>query len=93
MEGNTRISVKETLGLCQWKQHKLWFVEECLYYLDQRKWAKMQWIQNPNQSNVNNLKNVRHEASRHFRKKQREFLEANINELETNCKNKNIRDL
>jgi hypothetical protein len=93
MQRNTRISAKETLVLWEWKQHKPWFDEECLQYLDQRKLAKIQLLQNPNQSNVNNLKNVRHEASRHFTKKQREFLEANINELQTNCKNKNIRDL
>jgi len=27
----------------------------------------MQWLQDPNQSNADNLNNVRHEASRHFR--------------------------
>jgi hypothetical protein len=36
--------------------------------------------------------NVRREASRHFRKK-REYLKSEINELATNSKNKNIRDL
>jgi len=49
------------------KHHKLWFDEECLGFLDQRKQAKMQWVQDPNQSNVDNLNNVRCEASRHFR--------------------------
>jgi hypothetical protein len=39
------------------------------------------------------LNNVRHEASRHFRNKKREHLKDKINELETNSKNKNIRDL
>jgi hypothetical protein len=53
----------------------------------------MQWLQNPNQSNVDNLNNVRSEASRHFRNKKKEYLKAKINELETNSKNKNIRDL
>jgi hypothetical protein len=41
----------------------------------------------------NNLKNIRHETSRHFRNKKREYLKGKINELETNSKNKNIRDL
>jgi len=27
------------------KQHKPWFDEECLGFLDQRKQAKMQWVQ------------------------------------------------
>jgi len=53
----------------------------------------MQWIHDPSQSNVDNLKNVRHEASRHFRGKQKAYLRARIEELETNSKNKNIREL
>jgi hypothetical protein len=51
------------------EQHKPWFDEECLGILDQRKQAKMQWIQDPSQSNVDNLNNVRRAASRHFRGK------------------------
>jgi hypothetical protein len=37
--------------------------------------------------------NVRREASRHFRNKKREYLKDKINELATNSKNKNTRDL
>jgi len=51
------------------KQHKPWSDEECLRFLDQRKQTNMQWLQVPNQSNVENLNNVRCEASRHFRNK------------------------
>jgi hypothetical protein len=40
-----------------------------------------------------NLRNVRREASRHFRNKKREYLQDKINEIELNSKNKNIRDL
>jgi hypothetical protein len=47
----------------------------------------------PNQSNLDNLNNARHEATRHFRNKKGEYLKAKINELETNSKNKNIREL
>jgi hypothetical protein len=53
----------------------------------------MQWLQNPNQSNLDNLKNTRQGAGRHFRNKKREYLKAKMNELETNSKNKNIREL
>jgi hypothetical protein len=28
----------------------------------------MYWVQNPGKNNVDNLKNIRREASRHFRK-------------------------
>jgi hypothetical protein len=53
----------------------------------------MQWLQNPNQNYIDNLSNVRRESSRHFRHKKGEYLKAKINELETNSKNKNIKDL
>ena len=51
------------------------------------------WLQDPSKSNVDNLNNVRHEASRHFRNKKKEYLKAEIEGLETNRKIKNIRDL
>jgi hypothetical protein len=49
-------------------------------------------LQNPSQINGGNLQNLRHETSRTFRKKKWEYLKGKINELETNNKNKNIRD-
>ena len=61
-------------------------------FLDHRKQAKLQWVQDPSQSNVDNLKNVRREARRHFRNKKKAYLKATIDELETNSKIKNIRD-
>ena len=45
------------------------------------------------QTNVDNLNNVRREANRQFRNKKKEYLKAKIDELETNSKIKNIRDL
>jgi site-specific DNA-adenine methylase len=50
-------------------------------------------MQDPSVVNEDNLSNVRREASRHFRNKKREYLKDKINELESNSKNKNIRDL
>jgi hypothetical protein len=55
--------------------------------------AKMQWVQDPKQSNVGNLNNVRREASRHLMSPKKQYLKAKIDELETNRKIKNIRDL
>jgi hypothetical protein len=43
--------------------------------------------------NEDNLSDVSREDSRHFRKKKREYMKEKINYLETNSKNKNIRDL
>ena len=89
---NIQTSAKECLGLHELKQNKSWFDEECLGFLDQRTWAKMRWIQDPSQSNVDNLNNVRREVSRHFRNKKKTYLRAKIEELEIKSKIKNIRD-
>jgi len=53
----------------------------------------MQWLRDPSRSSVDNLNNVRGEAIRHFRDKKKEYLNAKIEQLETNSKIKNIRDL
>jgi hypothetical protein len=39
------------------------------------------------------VNNIRHEASRHFRNKKREYMKDRINKLATSSKNKSIRDL
>jgi len=72
---NIKTSAKESLGLHEWKQ------------------AKVQWIQDPRRSNVDNLNNVRRNASRHFRNKKKAHLKAKIEELETNSNVNNVRDL
>ena len=58
-----KTSVKENLGLHELKQNKPWFEEECLGFLVQRKRAKMQWMQDPSQSNIDILNNARREVS------------------------------
>jgi hypothetical protein len=90
---NIKILAKESLGYFELKKHKPWFDEGCSKLLDQRKQAKLQWLQDPSELNGDNLNSVRREASRHFRNKKREYLKDKINELATNSKNKNIRDL
>ena len=67
-----------TLGLYELKQQKPWFDVECLHFLDQTKQAKVQWLQDPNHSNVDSLYSVRHDVCRHFRNKKKEFLKAKI---------------
>ena len=42
----------------------------------------MQFLQDPNQSNFDNLK-VRHKGSRHFSNKQKEYLKVKNDDLET----------
>jgi hypothetical protein len=67
--------------------------EGCPKLVDQRKRGKLQWLQNLNEKNGVNLKIVRREASLYFKNKKRECLKDKINELLTNSKNKNVRDL
>jgi hypothetical protein len=50
-------------------------------------------LQDPSEINGGNLNNERHEASRHFRNKKRQYIKERINEFATNSKNKHIRDL
>jgi len=92
---NIKTSAKEGLGRHELKQHKPLFDKECLDFLHRRKQAKMQWIQDPSRRivRVDNLNNVRRDASRHLRKKKKAYLKAKIEELETNSKINNIRDL
>ena len=75
---NIKISAKGSLGLYELKQHEPWLDEECLHFLDQRKQAKRQWLQDPNQRNVDNLNHARREALKYFRNKKNEYLRAKI---------------
>jgi hypothetical protein len=49
-------------------------------------------LQDPSEINRDNL-NIRHETNRHFRNKKWEYLQDRSNELATNSKNMDIRDL
>jgi hypothetical protein len=78
---NIKISAKESLSYFELKKHKPGFEEGCSEVLDQRKQAKLQWLQVPSEINGNNLNIIRLEASRYFRNKKREYLKDRINEL------------
>jgi hypothetical protein len=56
--------------------------KESLGYFELKK--HMQWLQDPSEIRVNgdNLKNVRREASRHFRNKKREYLKEKLMSLQ-----------
>jgi hypothetical protein len=42
-----KISAKKVLNYYEFKKHKPWFDEGCSELLDQRKQAKLQWLQDP----------------------------------------------
>jgi hypothetical protein len=54
---------QESLGYFELKKHKPWFGERCQKLLDQRKQAKLQWLQDPSEINGDNLNNVRRELA------------------------------
>jgi hypothetical protein len=75
------------------KKHTPWFEKGCPKLLVQREQDKLQWLPDPSNINGDNLNNIRRKTSRHFTNKQRKYLKENIDELATNSKLKNIRDL
>ena len=85
---NIKTSAKESLGLHELKQHKPWYDEECLRFLEQRKRAKMQWLQDPNQSNVDYINTVKPEASRHFINKKRIIRKIKLMNLKLTVRSK-----
>jgi hypothetical protein len=87
---NIKTSAKESVYYFELKKHKTWFDYGCSELLDQRIQAK---LQDPSEINGDNLNNVRREAVRHFKNKSKEYLKPRINELATDSKNKNVRDL
>ena len=54
-----------------------------VYVVRSKKHAKMQWSQDSNQSNADNLNGVTliHEASTHFRNKRKEYLNTKLIKL------------
>jgi lipopolysaccharide export system protein LptC len=75
------------------KTHNKCFDEGCSKLLDQRKQAKLQWLQDSSEINGDNPNNIRRKASRYLGNKKRGYLKDKMNELATNSKNKIIRDL
>jgi hypothetical protein len=64
-----KISAKESPGYYELKKHKPWFDERCSELFDQRKQAKLQWLQDPSEINGDTLNDKRREARGHFRNK------------------------
>jgi hypothetical protein len=73
-----KIYTKESLGYYELMKNKPWFDEGCSELLDQRKEAKLQWLQDPSEIIGDNLNNIRRETSSPFRNKKRKYLKDNI---------------
>jgi hypothetical protein len=68
---NIKVSAKASPGYYELMKNKPWFDEGYSKLLDQRKQAKLQWLQDPSEINGDNLNIVRRETSRHFMNKKR----------------------
>jgi hypothetical protein len=66
---NIRTSPNESLGLYELKQYIPRFDEGCLCFLDHRKQANLQWLQDPNQNNVHTPSHIRREDIGHCKNK------------------------
>jgi hypothetical protein len=64
------------------KNDKPWFDEACSKLVDQRKQAKLHWLQDPSEINGDNLKIVSREANIFFRNKKREYLKTKLMSLQ-----------
>jgi hypothetical protein len=69
------------------KTNTPWLDEGCSKLSDQRKQAKLHWLQDPSKINGDNLNYIMCEANRRFRNKRREYLKDKINEPAKSSKN------
>jgi DNA anti-recombination protein RmuC len=81
-----KTSVEDSLSLYELRQYKPWFDEKRSQFLGERKQVRMHCLQDLNQSNTDNLNNIRREASIHFKNQKKEFLKAKIDEFEIDSK-------
>ncbi|KAJ4426617.1 hypothetical protein ANN_26415 [Periplaneta americana] len=88
-----KIAAEQSIGYYETKKKKPWFDEDCCIAVETRKQAKLKFLQDPVEANRDHYFNERREASRTLRNKKRGYLKEKLNEVETNSKNKNIRDL
>ena len=63
-----------------------------LMWKKKRKQAKLNWLHEPNEINLENLGNIRRETSRILKNKKREYFKEKTNYIQLNEKN-SIRDM
>ncbi|KAJ4441048.1 hypothetical protein ANN_10898 [Periplaneta americana] len=87
-----KIAAEQSIGYYGTKKKKPWF-DDCCMVVERRKQTKLKFLQDPVEKNRDNYFNERWEASRTLSNKKRDYLKEKLDEVETNSKNKNIRDL
>jgi hypothetical protein len=85
---NIKIPAKENLRHYKLKRNKQSFDDECSKLIDQRKQAKLQWLQNRSEINGDNLQNLRGDTRRKFRKNIKEIRKTKLMSLKLIIKTK-----
>ena len=85
---NIKVAVGESMGYYQVKKKKPWFGDDCSKVVERRKKAKLKFLQYPTQLNRDNYNIERRET-----RQKRDYLKGKLSEIETNSKDRNIRDL
>ncbi|KAJ4426281.1 hypothetical protein ANN_27093 [Periplaneta americana] len=90
---NIKIAAEQSIGYYETKKKKPWFDKDCCMVVERKKQAKFKFLRDPVEANRDNYFNKSREANRRLRNKKRDYLKEKLNDVETNNKNKNIRDL
>ena len=90
---NIKVAAGKSIGYYQVQKKKPWLDDDCSNVVERRKQAKMKFLQDPTQLNRDNYHTERRETSRTLKNKKRDYLKGKLTEINTNSKNKNIRDL
>ena len=88
-----KVVTGESIGYYEVKKKKPWFDDDCSNVVERRKQAKLKFLQDPTHLNRDKYHTGKRESSRALRNKKRDYLKEKLIEIDTNRKNKNIRDL
>ncbi|KAJ4435014.1 hypothetical protein ANN_23587 [Periplaneta americana] len=90
-----KIAAEQSIGYYETKKKKQWFDEDCCIVVERRKQAKLKFLQDPVEEKRDTVIISMKDGKQVVRLgiKKRDYLKEKLNEVETNSKNKNIRDL
>jgi hypothetical protein len=69
-----KASAKEKVGVLETHRNKPWFSQGCSELANERKQAKLLWLQNPNDQTAEDFSNVKRNTCRTFKQKKRDYL-------------------
>ncbi|KAJ4435583.1 hypothetical protein ANN_18199 [Periplaneta americana] len=75
---NIKIAAEQSIGYYETNKRKPWFDEDCCMVVERRKQAKLKFLQEPVEANIDNYFNKRREANCTLRNKKRDDIIRNI---------------